>query len=67
MFKDWRVFIFRRNRCSAAPEYARDLKDVGVLVIWSVDYCKMIELGGVARANADSFRATILVCNLKKY
>jgi hypothetical protein len=22
MFKSWRVFIFRRNRCSASPEYA---------------------------------------------
>ena len=22
MFKGWRVFIFRRNRCSASPEYA---------------------------------------------
>jgi hypothetical protein len=24
MFKDWRVFIFRRNRCSASPEYAEE-------------------------------------------
>ena len=22
MFKGWRVFIFRRNRCSSSPEYA---------------------------------------------